>query len=259
MTYIRNKKMLQEHYLCHGQIQPVKQTLDILDSKQAVSLLAQWACIAKIRPEQQSMHWARKNAEELLINCVPSIPHAERGRGISSCNWWLYIMTATNTAQVSLILPLPKLWVASTASTAGIWVFFWKPDLGSRLPETPCQHPHSSAAHLTLHYQMQKVQVCSIPTQFFPAKLTQSTTKPLRSNFSNVCLSPTIFVTNIPPNVTFLRAGSAKFQKSQGHQSCLGSREWWLQPCSWSVLPQIFWRISAWDGHSPTAFLELCI
>lgn len=82
MTYIRNKKMLQEHYLCHGQIQPVKQTLDILDSKQAVSLLAQWACIAKIRPEQQAMHWARKDAEELLINCVPSIPHAERGRGI---------------------------------------------------------------------------------------------------------------------------------------------------------------------------------
>lgn len=82
VTYIRNKKMLQEHHLFHGQIQPVKQTLDILDSKQAVSLLAQWACIAKIRPEQQAMHWARKDAEELLINCVPSIPHAERGRGI---------------------------------------------------------------------------------------------------------------------------------------------------------------------------------
>lgn len=55
---------------------------------------------------------------------------------------------------------------------------------------------------------------------FFLAKLIQSATEHMWSNFLNVWILPTFAGMNICPNVALLTWGSAKFLKSQGH--CLG-------------------------------------
>jgi len=61
----------------------------------------------------------------------------------------LYIKIEINSAQSSLILSLPELHVAQTAFPPQlVHRCSSKSDLNSTLPETPCQHPCTSAAGL---------------------------------------------------------------------------------------------------------------